>query len=123
MEGLDVVELIFNKVSDTGITGYMDVKPKNDHPEVYFTVSHISTNNRQFANDIPVNIRVYAKKTESGMPRRDLLKTTMQQIQTSFEGISVSGFYFSAEKLFTSMFLDEPEYDILVTRYDVIVKR
>lgn len=123
MEGAEIVELIYNHVSSLGYVGWMDKKPIGEEPDSFFIISHIETAHEQMLNRIPLNLNVYTKKTESGLPRRDLLRQIMADLQELFSGVVIEDVYFSAVKTFTTFIFDLDTYDVLTSRFDVIVSR
>lgn len=123
MDGAKVVEVIYDAIKDCGFPGWMDKKPINEDPDLFFVVAHISTTHSQMINKVPVNISVFTKKTAVGVPKRDLLVSSMEAIESLLDGIELNGVYFSAEKSLTSFFFEEKEYDIISCRFNVIVSR
>jgi hypothetical protein len=121
MNGLQVVSTMYAAVADTGLTGWMDKKPVSENPKLFFTVAAMAVTHYQAINRIPVNVNVYTAKTESGLPKRDLLESTMNTVKSAISDLVVSGVYFSAEETITTLFLNKDGYDILSKRYDVVV--
>lgn len=126
-DGFDIVDIIFTAAdaAGTGLIGYKGnsaIGEKNNH----FTVRTTGVETKEVVNKAPVvNVNVFIRKYDNGMPNLSLMKTACRAIEKSLKDNIVvpSGMYWKSRIVWSEPMGEAKEgFDCTNIRVEVITE-
>jgi len=122
MNAVDAVDTTYERIKDCGEKVYKDKAPINNKPDKHVVVNTLAEGFNQMVNRIPLNINIYFKKNDTGIPEKRAMYALREVIFEKIESGAHPGYLFDIEKSFSELdTTHNKEYDILTTRFKLVI--
>lgn len=104
MDEFNIIDALYTIISaSTEMIVYKD-RSKNGETENHVVINHLQLNEDDFTNIVPVNINIFVKNADNGMPDRTTMKLAKRAIRSTIEAIpkTIGGQHFGHEVQFSA---------------------
>lgn len=124
MDEYDVIDFVYDAVlaAGTGVTIYKD-KSDSGLKDEHIVINHLSLNELDFINKLPINVNIFVPLLPNGMFKRQRMKELRRAVRTSLNSInSNDGHCREIEILWVTNLYDVKEGFICINiRIDVLI--